>query len=73
MQTDVSPLLVSTSDINGGAARAAYRIHEGLHQIGVQITSITWHIIVTSGHRDVVQNSSAGSPTSVNQVSHYYG
>jgi glycosyltransferase involved in cell wall biosynthesis len=27
-------LLVSTSDINGGAARSAYRLHEGLQKIG---------------------------------------
>lgn len=28
-------LLVNTSDIQGGAARAAYRLHEGLQQIGI--------------------------------------
>ena len=29
------PLLISTSDINGGAARAAYRLHKGLQSINV--------------------------------------
>lgn len=29
------PLLLSTSDIEGGAARAAYRLHTGLHSVGV--------------------------------------
>ncbi len=28
-------LLVSHSDINGGAARSAYRLHQGLHKIGI--------------------------------------
>ncbi|HEY9601126.1 MAG TPA: glycosyltransferase family 4 protein [Allocoleopsis sp.] len=28
-------LLLNTSDITGGAARAAYRLHQGLHSIGV--------------------------------------
>ena len=31
----IKPLLLSTSDINGGAARAAYRLHQGLKNIGV--------------------------------------
>ena len=31
----IKPLLISTSDINGGAARAAYRLHQGLKNIGV--------------------------------------
>ncbi len=43
MQTNVRPLLVSTSDINGGAARAAYRIHEGLHQIGVKSRLLAYY------------------------------
>lgn len=31
----MKPLLVSTYDIKGGAARAAYRLHNGLQKIGV--------------------------------------
>lgn len=31
----MKPLLLSTSDIEGGAARAAYRVHEGLRAIGI--------------------------------------
>jgi hypothetical protein len=31
----IKPLLISTSDINGGAARAAYRLHRGLQNIAV--------------------------------------
>ena len=31
----IKPLLISTSDINGGAARATYRLHRGLQNIGV--------------------------------------
>ena len=31
----IKPLLISTSDIIGGAARAAYRLHQGLKNIGV--------------------------------------
>jgi glycosyltransferase involved in cell wall biosynthesis len=31
----VKPLLISTTDINGGAARAAYRLHQSLHNIGI--------------------------------------
>jgi glycosyltransferase involved in cell wall biosynthesis len=31
----IKPLLISTNDINGGAARAAYRLHRGLQNIGV--------------------------------------
>ena len=31
----IKPLVISTSDINGGAARAAYRLHQGLQNIGV--------------------------------------
>lgn len=29
-------LLINTSDIHGGAARAAYRLHQGLQQIGIE-------------------------------------
>jgi glycosyltransferase involved in cell wall biosynthesis len=32
----MKPLLVNTSDIHGGAARAAYRLHQGLQQIGIE-------------------------------------
>ena len=32
----MKPLLLSTSDISGGAARAAYRLHTGLRRIGVE-------------------------------------
>ncbi|MFM6785120.1 MAG: glycosyl transferase, partial [Dolichospermum sp.] len=31
----IKPLLISASDINGGAARAACRLHQGLQNIGV--------------------------------------
>ena len=31
----IEPLLISSSDIDGGAARAAYSIHRGLKNIGV--------------------------------------
>jgi hypothetical protein len=31
----IKPLLINTSDINGGAARAAYRLHKGLQSINV--------------------------------------
>ena len=31
----IKPLLISTIDINGGAARATYRLHRGLQNIGV--------------------------------------
>jgi glycosyltransferase involved in cell wall biosynthesis len=31
----IKPLLINTNDINGGAARAAYRLHRGLQNIGV--------------------------------------
>ncbi len=31
----MKPLLLSTTDIEGGASRAAYRVHQGLKQIGI--------------------------------------
>ncbi|WP_300608457.1 hypothetical protein [Methanohalophilus sp.] len=31
----MKPLLLNTSDIQGGAARAAYRLHKGLQQINI--------------------------------------
>ncbi|ADE35624.1 glycosyltransferase family 4 protein [Methanohalophilus mahii] len=31
----MNPLLINTSDIHGGAARAAYRLHQGMQQIGM--------------------------------------
>lgn len=31
----MKPLLLSTSDIDGGAARASYRLHQGLRSLGV--------------------------------------
>ena len=31
----IKPLLISTHDIDGGAARAAYRLHKGLQSINV--------------------------------------
>ncbi|MFM6247570.1 MAG: glycosyl transferase, partial [Dolichospermum sp.] len=31
----IKPLLISTSDIGGGAARATYRLHQGLQSINV--------------------------------------
>jgi glycosyltransferase involved in cell wall biosynthesis len=32
----IKPLLISTHDINGGAPRATYRLHQGLNSIGIQ-------------------------------------
>ncbi|MEL4306292.1 glycosyltransferase family 4 protein [Methanococcoides sp. LMO-2] len=32
----MKPLLINTSDLQGGAARAAYRLHQGLQEIGVE-------------------------------------
>jgi len=32
----MKPLLLSTYDIQGGAARAAYRLHQGLQKIGIE-------------------------------------
>ncbi|MEM9905342.1 MAG: glycosyltransferase family 4 protein [Cyanobacteria bacterium P01_D01_bin.44] len=32
----MKPLLISTSDLKGGAARAAYRLHQGLQKINVR-------------------------------------
>jgi hypothetical protein len=43
-------LLLSTSDIEGGAARAAYRLHQGLHSIGIN-------------SKMLVQTKSSGDPT----------
>ena len=34
--SSLRPLLVNTADSGGGAARAAYRLHQGLRSIGVQ-------------------------------------
>ncbi|NET38833.1 MAG: glycosyltransferase, partial [Cyanothece sp. SIO1E1] len=31
----MKPLIISTSDLDGGAARAAYRLHKGLHLQGI--------------------------------------
>jgi glycosyltransferase involved in cell wall biosynthesis len=31
----IDPLIITTSDINGGAARAAYRLHQGLQDLDV--------------------------------------
>ncbi|WP_152590671.1 glycosyltransferase family 4 protein [Nostoc sphaeroides] len=31
----MKPLLINTNDTNGGAARAAYRLHKGLQKIGI--------------------------------------
>ena len=31
----MKPLFINTSDIQGGAARAAYRIHKGLQEVGI--------------------------------------
>jgi glycosyltransferase involved in cell wall biosynthesis len=45
-------LQLSTSDINGGAARAAYRLHQGLQQAGVDSTLL-------------VQEKSSDDPTAI--------
>jgi glycosyltransferase involved in cell wall biosynthesis len=49
-------LHMNTSDIDGGAARAAYRLHHGLLDIGVQ-------------SRMMVQNCSTGEPAIVGRTS----
>jgi glycosyltransferase involved in cell wall biosynthesis len=36
----MKPLLINTSDIEGGAARAAYRLHTGLRNIGIDSTML---------------------------------
>jgi glycosyltransferase involved in cell wall biosynthesis len=41
---------VSTHDITGGAARAAFRLHEGLRAIGVKSTMFVGHKASTSPH-----------------------
>ncbi|GAB4517382.1 MAG: glycosyltransferase family 4 protein [Anaerolineae bacterium] len=35
VKSDLQPLMVSTSDIRGGAARATFRLHQGLRALGV--------------------------------------
>ena len=37
----MQPLILSTYDIQGGAARAAYRLHQGLRAIGVDSQILT--------------------------------
>jgi glycosyltransferase involved in cell wall biosynthesis len=39
----IYPLILSTYDIQGGAARAAYRLHQGLRSIGVDSQILTNH------------------------------
>lgn len=39
----IQPLLVSTSDILGGAARAAYRLHKGLRSIGIDSEMLSFN------------------------------
>jgi glycosyltransferase involved in cell wall biosynthesis len=39
----VKTILLSTYDISGGAARAAYRLHQGLQTIGVNSTMLVQH------------------------------
>ena len=36
----IKPLIVNTMDIDGGAARAAYRLHQGLKQINIDSTML---------------------------------
>ncbi len=31
----IKAILINTDDTRGGAARAAYRLHQGLHKMGV--------------------------------------
>lgn len=45
------PLLISTSDLQGGAARAAYRLHRGLIDVGVDSEMLCFYR--TSGDRTV--------------------
>jgi len=35
LDSTIKPVLLNTSDIRGGAARAAYRLHKGLQKIGI--------------------------------------
>lgn len=49
------PLLVSTSDIEGGAARAAYRLHQGLQHIAVNSQMLSYR--KTSGDPTVHKRS----------------
>ncbi|AVZ30695.1 glycosyltransferase [Nodularia spumigena] len=36
----IKPLIINTKDINGGAARAAYRLHQGLKKINIDSTML---------------------------------
>ncbi|MDP5337685.1 MAG: glycosyltransferase, partial [Nodularia sp. (in: cyanobacteria)] len=36
----IKPLLINTNDIDGGAARAAYRLHQGLQKINIDSTML---------------------------------
>lgn len=49
---------VSTHDITGGAARAAFRLHEGLRGLGVESTMFVAHKASTSPH--VIQARTGG-------------
>lgn len=64
------PLLINTSDIQGGAARAAYRLHQGLQQIDIKSkmlvhkkssndTSVTGPKATIKGPRGSVWNTKA--------------
>ncbi|MGC9502627.1 glycosyltransferase family 4 protein [Baaleninema sp.] len=50
------PLVLSTSDIGGGAARAAYRLHQGLRSIGVPSQMLVRE--KSSGDRSVIAEKS---------------
>jgi glycosyltransferase involved in cell wall biosynthesis len=50
---------VSTHDVTGGAARAAFRLHEGLRGLGVDSTMFVAHKASTSPH--VIQARPGGS------------
>lgn len=48
----VKSLLLSTSDVSGGAARAAYRLHSGLREVGVESNMLV--ASKTSGDASVI-------------------
>lgn len=60
--TTINPLIMTVSDLNGGAARAAYRLHQGLLQLEVPSRMLVHK--KTSGDRSVAVETSWGSKMS---------
>jgi glycosyltransferase involved in cell wall biosynthesis len=56
--------LLSYSDMEGGAARAAYRLHEGLQNIGVNSKMLVQ--IKSSDHESVIGNKNIGIRQAIN-------